>query len=186
MSNKSDNRSFDWGPPPAAGESWQDWGIYILLLFLLAGGGMILFSDNHDPTPPASRPLTIANHADPALTPHTRNHRDLPAATGIGATPPASPTPMVGPVGDDDVASVAVTAARYEVQLGAFGDEASARETMAAVAAKFKLQTVMLPPGTPEDLYRVVAGPFATETEAERLALRLNAADFPCFVVESP
>lgn len=184
MSNKSENRSFDWGPPPAAGESWQDWSIYILLLVLLAGGGMILFSDNHDPTPPASRPLTIANHADP--TPHARTDRDLPSTTGIGATPPASATPMVGQVGDDDVASVAVAAARYEVQLGAFGDEASARETMAVVAAKFKLQTALLPPGTPEDLYRVVAGPFTTESEAERLALRLNAADVPCFVVESP
>lgn len=203
-------RQFDWGPGTGPAATASDAWLYVVLAIMLVIGAAVLFIDRGPgpSSPPGAEtgPMTLAGGTGGMPTVPSASPGDgAPGTAGdrwVGHEP-AAPAPSVGAVGSDSAGPGSGTAAdegrpeaddppvvvrptRYEVQLGAFGDEESARETINAVAARVGVRGELLPPATPEDLFRVVVGPFATEAEADAMAVRLNAADFPSFVVESP
>jgi DedD protein len=64
----------------------------------------------------------------------------------------------------------------YVIQLGAFANQANAKERQSRLAAlkiKFYTETVKSPSG---DKLRVRAGPYSTRKEAERVQAKLKAA----------
>lgn len=73
----------------------------------------------------------------------------------------------------------------FHVQLGAFGDEETAKATFEQVKKK-GFDATFLAPDEQFEMYRVTMGPYSEEPEANRIARQLNELDFPCFVIESP
>jgi DedD protein len=92
------------------------------------------------------------------------------AAPAPAATPVASPAP---------VPASAAAASRFVVQVGAFTDAATLRETRARVE-KLGLKTyTQVIEGDAGRRTRVRVGPFATREEANAVAGRLKAAGLP-------
>jgi cell division septation protein DedD len=77
------------------------------------------------------------------------------------------------------------TAPRFFVQLGAFPDEASAREIFNQLEAEGFAPT-LAEPDEQFEIYRIFIGPYPDEAAAEDVAEKLNAIDFHCFVIEQP
>jgi DedD protein len=92
------------------------------------------------------------------------------AAPAPASTPVASPAP---------IPASAAAASRFVVQVGAFTDAATLRETRARVE-KLGLKTyTQVIEGDAGRRTRVRVGPFATREEASAVAGRLKAAGLP-------
>ncbi|HEY9070296.1 MAG TPA: SPOR domain-containing protein, partial [Candidatus Ozemobacteraceae bacterium] len=96
----------------------------------------------------------------------------------------ATPAPVAKPTVTAGEPVPVVTKPRFHVQLGAFGDEETARSTGDALKKK-GFDAAIMAPDDQYEMYRVLMGPFDREDEAEALARKLNELDFPCFVIES-
>ena len=83
-----------------------------------------------------------------------------------------------GDLQDSDVANFVA------FQLGAFGDEESARLVYEKLKSLGYQGSIVLP-SEQNELYRLVIGPFKTEKEADAISRKLNELDFPSFVIES-
>ena len=107
------------------------------------------------PTPrPESVPLAAAREPEPLAA-------QLPAAAAQTAAPQIP---------------VAIDAAGYYLQLGAFGSRENAENFLARMKAQVDWLTDMLQIFTRDGLYRVHAGPYAGEAEARRAADRVSQA----------
>lgn len=155
-------RQFDWGPPAGAGDSLKEWLIYLVIMALLGVGVWILLDINGNKNQAAAvRPAT-----SPAMP-------SVPVSTSSGSIAVPAKTAASAP------------ARKFYVQLGAFADEASAREVFDQLTADGFSPTLAAPDDQYE-IHRVLLGPFAGEFEAEEKAGQLNALGIHCFVSESP
>lgn len=153
-------RQFNWGPPASpAGDTFKDWLVYLIILVLLSGGVWALLDINREDTIPATTPLRTA-----------------------AALPDAVPASV--PVIIESSAPVA-SASRFFVQLGAFPDEASARDIFNQLETEGFAPT-LAEPDAQFEIYRIFVGPYPDEAAAEDVAEKLNAIDFHCFVIEQP
>ncbi len=169
--DKPSPRQFDWGPAAESGfEGYKEWAVYGLLIALLAVCGWFLL--DLDKAPPAPAPLPDVPAAIP-LTPPTAAMTASPATARPVPPTPAAAVPE--PAGEP----------AFFVQLGAFGDEDSARLAQERAAARGFVASLTVP-NEQYEMYRLILGPFRQEAEAERTARQLNELDFPCFVIESP
>ncbi|MFZ2956497.1 MAG: SPOR domain-containing protein [Candidatus Ozemobacteraceae bacterium] len=189
-------RNFDWGPPNGiVPDKGREWAVYVLLFFLMIGGGLLLvdtarsspadispssapstsstsLSSSHELSTPSAPRDHGANSQDTA--PSSSNNTAVMANTdGTERPAPAStPAPSRPP-------------STFLVQLGAYGDEESARATFDQLKKK-GFDATLASPSEQFEMFRVFLGPFNTESEAEKLSRRLNELDLPCFVIESP
>ncbi|PKL49447.1 MAG: hypothetical protein CVV42_05530 [Candidatus Riflebacteria bacterium HGW-Riflebacteria-2] len=163
-SQNAAKRQFDWGPPASpAGDTFKDWLVYLIIIVLLSGGVWALLDINGRP------------ENDPApLQPRT-------TASSRETAPVAEPVPAEPAMPID----AARTAPRFFVQLGAFPDEASAREIFNQLEAEGFAPT-LAEPDEQFEIYRIFIGPYPDEAAAEDVAEKLNAIDFHCFVIEQP
>lgn len=165
-------RQFDWGPSAEAPfEGVKEWAIYGMVAFLLAVCGWFLL--DLEKAPPAG-PVGVVPPADQALN---RPSAPLPASAGVMTPPPSSPQPAV--IEEPEAPPT------FFVQLGAFGDEDSAKLAMERLEKKGMVASLTIP-NEQYEMYRLLMGPFRAESEAEKTARQLNELDFPSFVIESP
>ncbi len=159
----STSRQFDWGPPASkAGDTLKDWLVYFFILILLAGGALVL--------------LDINDSKDEPITPTVRVTAPVVAPTVTAAATPD----VVAPV-----SPISSPAPSFFVQLGAFADEASAREIFNQLNTEGFAPT-LAEPDAQFEIYRIFVGPYPDESSAEAIAEKLNAIDFHCFVIEQP
>ncbi len=160
--SEANQRQFDWGPPASAGDGLKEWLLYVLILALLGAGVWVLLDINGQKALPAvaSRPDTVVNR--PVEAPVVAPTSEVPVP------------PLQTPVSD-----------KFYVQLGAFADEASAREVFNQLTADGFSPTLAVPDEQYE-IHRVLIGPFNSEPEAEEKAGQLNVLGLHCFVTESP
>lgn len=160
----SAKRQFDWGPPAnPAGDTFKDWLVYLFLIVLLSGGVWALLDINgrQDNMPAPVLKHTESRPAEP------------PPASAAAAVEPVQPVVAARPL------------ARFFVQLGAFPDEASAREIFNQLETEGFAPT-LAEPDVQFEIYRIFVGPYPDEAAAEDVAEKLNAIDFHCFVIEQP
>ncbi|HAE40168.1 MAG TPA: hypothetical protein DCG57_16280 [Candidatus Riflebacteria bacterium] len=156
-------RQFDWGPPASAtADSFKDWLVYFIIMALLAGGVWTLLDINGRQSESSVQPLR---------------------ATAKHTAAPAVATATVAPAAVQIV--VAKPETRFFVQLGAFADEASAREIFNQLDAEGFAPT-LAEPDAQFEIFRIFVGPYPDEAAAEDIAEKLNAIDFHCFVIEQP
>lgn len=165
-----EQRGFDWGPPSSgsAFNATKEWIIYALLAILVGSAGWMLIEW---PSRPSSSALPVT--AD--------------RAEGSGEGTNQTPATAVNKPESNGTSSAAIdkkSRAVFMVQLGAFGDEESARVAYEKVKGLGFSPSISLPDEQYE-MYRLLMGPFSHESEAEGMARRLNELDFPCFVIES-
>lgn len=149
-------RQFDWGPPANGSDGFKEWLVYFVIIAMLGVGVWVLLDINGQKAVVVSPVKTVVNNT--VMT--------LPA--------PVAPVPVE-----------LAPPARFFVQLGAFADEASAKEVFAQLTADGFAPTLAAPDEQYE-IHRVLVGPFQSEKEAEEKAEKLNALEFQCFVIESP
>lgn len=166
-------RSFDWGPPSTgSSENIKEYGLYILIVLLICLVGWFLIDTG--PDMPRTAEEQTAGQADDT---------DIPG--GAEAEPEVKPPAPKSQVKVTPGTAVPIVAEpQFHVQLGAFGDEETARATVDALKKHGHVATLAAPDDQYE-MYRVLMGPFTQESEAESLAHKLNELDFPCFVIES-
>lgn len=165
-SRTSGQRQFDWGPPASkAGDTLKDWLVYFCILILLAGGVFALLDINASKDESVIRPAPVS-----------------PPAAAVSAENPPLATSVVSPA---VVSPVSKPAPSFFVQLGAFADEASAREIFNQLNAEGFAPT-LAEPDAQFEIYRIFVGPYPDESSAEAIAEKLNAIDFHCFVIEQP
>lgn len=164
-----EQRGFDWGPPSSgsAFSATKEWIIYALLAILVGSAGWMLIEW---PSRPSSSALP--------MTP------DRAEGPGESNTPPTMVVNNSHSNGTSSAALEKKPRAVFMVQLGAFGDEESARVAYEKVKGLGFSPSISLPDEQYE-MYRLLMGPFSHESEAEGMARRLNELDFPCFVIES-
>lgn len=103
----------------------------------------------------------------------------VPAAAASAEPAPADKEPAPQPKHKDEKPAAATPkqeSVPYVIQLGAFANQANAKERqskLTALKVKFYTETVKTPSG---DKLRVRAGPYATRQEAERVQAKLKAA----------
>ena len=157
-------RQFDWGPPASAtADSFKDWLVYFIIIILLSGGVWALLDIN-------------GRNGESAVQPVRATLAQTKASTETANTV-ASPTAVQVVVSKPDT--------RFFVQLGAFADEASAREIFNQLDAEGFAPT-LAEPDAQFEIYRIFVGPYPDEATAEDIAEKLNAIDFHCFVIEQP
>jgi len=160
--SEANQRQFDWGPPASAGDGLKEWLLYVLILALLGAGVWVLLDINGQKAPPPVAPQPVTEVSRPVEAP-------LVAPSDQAPVQPLQPT-----VPD-----------KFYVQLGAFADEASAREVFNQLTADGFSPTLAVPDEQYE-IHRVLVGPFNSESEAEEKAGQLNVLGLHCFVTESP
>lgn len=161
---EANQRQFDWGPPANAGDGVREWLVYFVIIILLGAGVWILLDINGAKAPLPAAPAKVA----PATSVNV-----VAGAGSAGASQPMT-------------AKVQVAAfPKFFVQLGAFADEASAKEVFNQLTTDGFAPT-LAPPDDQYEIHRVLVGPFNTEREAEEKAEALNALGLHCFVSEGP
>lgn len=160
----TEQRHFDWGPPASAtADSFSDWLVYLIIVIILAGGVWIL--------------LDINGRRTDTLAPAAQNS-SASAASSSQATASVAIKPVVNDVSPKPEE-------HFYVQLGAFPDEASAKEVFNQLEAE-KFSPTLATPDEQFEIYRIFVGPFASEAAAEDIAEKLNVLEFNCFVIEQP
>ncbi len=160
--SEANQRQFDWGPPASAGDGLKEWLIYFVIIVLLGAGVWVLLDINGQKE---------ISHLKPPATTVTTTSAALPQVSGSIAAP-------VQPV-------ASAPAQKFYVQLGAFADEASAREVFDQLTTDGFSPTLAVPDDQYE-IHRVLVGPFNNELEAEEKAEQLNSLGLHCFVSEAP
>lgn len=181
-------RRFDWGPTNDQSlDGVKEGAVYVVLMVLLGVCGWFLI--DFDKAPPMVRPVEAPLPDAPTSTAMTgvapqTGARPGSAAVGLPADPRAGQgaPPMEGAAAH---ATEAAAPPAFYVQLGAFGDEESARLAQERARKKGFMAT-LTPPNEQYEMFRLTIGPFADEAAAEKIARQLNELDFPCFVLESP
>lgn len=121
-------------------------------------------------TPQAAPPAPPARAEEPVKA---------PAAAAAAEPAPAVKETPPQPKHQDEKSAAATPGQEnvpFVIQLGAFANQANAKERqsrLAALKVKFYTETVKTPSG---DKLRVRAGPYATRQEAERVQAKLKAA----------
>ncbi len=160
----ADNRHFDWGPPAnGAADGLKEPLLYLVILVLLGGGVWVMLDINGKKPPMMTRTTAV----EAVAVKNSGVDDKIVPDHGLPAVQPPVP------------------AGRFFVQLGAFADEASAREIFSQLTADGFAPT-LAEPDQQYEIFRIFVGPFADEKEAEEKAARLNELDFHCFVIESP
>lgn len=184
MEKKHQNRQFDWGPPVQTGDSLKEWLVYIFIIVILAIGTWFLMDINRQKqakiNKAASKIVAVDEKLDAVVS------ENLSERTMAPLQQTTEVTIKYGPESIKKKGSVSASSKdgkNYYVQIGAFGDEPSAKEIY-DLLKKEGIDAKLLQPDEQFEIYRLVVGPFATEELAESKAEKLNAIDFPCFVVE--
>jgi DedD protein len=121
---------------------------------------------------PAKLPATTASAVAPSLT-------VKPPAKPTAPTESARATALLEGIAPAATASVSQESARFVVQVGAFAENSSARETRLKVE-KLGLKTYVQVAETPAGKrIRVRVGPYASKEEAEQAKTKLKAGGFP-------
>jgi cell division septation protein DedD len=178
-------RSFDWGPPTARwADSLKEWALYPVLLVLLALGAWFLFAPADFE---AMRFIRPPDRSAGGSAPAGVSSRPPPAAASPPGAQPSSPSAPTSPVPLPETTSPPSPPPppSYIVQVGAFGDEESARDTMQRIR-DVGFETILSEPSEQFDMFRLLMGPYASELEAEKAARQLNELEFYAFVIESP
>jgi len=177
QTTRPSGRSFDWGPPASgSSEGLNEWGVSALIVVLVALVGWFLIDTGLDMPRSASEKNT-ENAGEPGMS-----SGDATDEGDMRSSEPASAAQQVKVTAG--VAVPIVAKPEFHVQLGAFGDEETARSTIDALKKK-GYEATCTAPDEQYEMYRVLMGPFSHESEAESLAHKLNELDFPCFVIES-
>lgn len=163
-----ERKGFDWGPPAGAGgDTVKELGVYILLFFLVLGGGWLLIdSTSRGSSRAFIRAEKLSENDVIADRPSETSGETATQASMLYSTKEIMPKQF------------------YMIQLGAFGDEESARQSYQRLT-KLGFKASIALPDDQYELYRLLMGPFSSEGEADSLARKLNELDFPCFVIES-
>lgn len=168
---KQDSKGFDWGPPTSStGEAVKEWGIYFLLVLLIGGGGWLLIDSARQKDLPPTSPVPALSEPSKTVAPTPVAVNNLAASPAASQISPKSDRPKPNPV--------------FLVQLGAFGDEESARTVFHRLKS-LGFVANLAAPDEQFEMYRLLMGPFSSENEAEGISRKLNELDFPCFVIES-
>ncbi len=158
MNDTNDNnssRQFDWGPPSSNAAEGFKEWLVYFIILALLGGGVWFLLD--------------INGKDPRTISSVLSKTEL-SNEKVEAAP---------------VEAVENRKGNFVVQLGAFAEEESARETFAKItAAGYK--ATLSEPDDQYEIYRISVGPFASENEAEVVSEKLNQLEFSCFVIELP
>ena len=157
-----DQRHFDWGPPANnTADGLKEWVVYLVILILLGGGVWVLLDINGQKSGITVAPVPVK----PAVS----NKQTMPAGENSALIENTIAQPVT----------------QFFVQLGAFADEASAREVFNQLVAD-GFSPTLAEPDQQYEIYRILVGPFASEKEAEDKAQKLNELEFHCFVIEAP
>ncbi len=190
------NRRFDWGPTSDQSlDGVKEWAVYAILVVLMGVCGWCLIDfdkaplavrPTEAPLPDAPTPTVVAGAGAGPVRPAGPGSSGRAAGTGAGTEMKTGAGRGTAP-GEGSPAGAAVPDAplAFHVQLGAFGDEDSARLAQER-ARKKGFEAVLTKPNDQYEMYRLTIGPFADEAAAEKVARQLNELDFPCFVIESP
>jgi cell division septation protein DedD len=175
------NRSFDWGPPTAGwADTLKEWALYPVLFVLLALGAWFLFSPDDVAEvrfvrPPEGSAAGAAASSLPPKPPRNPSPLAQPPSAPDSPVPTPEPAPPVAPP----------VPPSYIVQVGAFGDEESARDVMERIR-EAGFETTLSEPSEQFDMFRLLMGPYTNEPDAEKIARQLNELEFYAFVLESP
>ena len=185
MEDKKSQRQFDWGPPIQAGDSFKEWLVYLVIIAILGVGIWFLLDINDRKKIEKNIKLAkeiIANDQENStiVSPQKRNKEEKQQ----------SETPIVKQSNINKSEKTlkkqipSVPKKEYFVQIGAFGDEASANEIYNLLKNE-SIESTLLKPNEQYEIYRLVVGPYSTEKEAENKVEQLNEIGFPSFVVEA-
>jgi len=164
-------RNFDWGPPIGlVSDRMKEAALYVFVFLILAGCGWFLFDSTREIK---TTPDVVDTKAEQMETKHLQEPIPPKPIEQKKPAPQPEPTPSVP------------AKATFMVQLGAFADEESTKETLDRLK-KSGFTASTSAPDEQYEMYRLFMGPFADEAEAESLSRKLNELDFPCFVIESP
>lgn len=166
-------RQFDWGPPVKSGDSFTEWVVYLLIIAILSAGTWFLLDITRKKRQKANEKPTAG-----IVAVDEKLEKVVPAGYEEAKVAPVLAT------APEEKNIVAKASKGFFVQIGAFGDEASAKEIV-ELLKKEAVESTLLKPDEQFEIYRLVVGPFPTEKIAEDKAEQLNAIDFPCFVVEA-
>jgi cell division protein FtsN len=155
------NRDFDWGPPAnSLLDRLKEVAIYILLFVLLGAGTWFLLdisaSSQH-------KVKAIKKVLSPEKSKNNKNNT---------------------PDSESLKPEKKLIEGKYFVQLGAFAEKDSALTAFEAVKQQ-GYEPELAEPDSDFEIYRVSIGPFASELEAEKVALKLNSLEIHCFVISS-
>jgi len=185
--------------PREAGSFWRTlFGVGGLLLLAVPGFALGLFAGVawREPTLVAShlfggtREVALARapaenapapRADVAAPPPEEEADPAGRGSAEAAAAPARAAGAPGPA----LASLSDPAPQLAVQVGAFGDEGSARKLSDSLRSKGFRAFVSPSTGDAEQRWRVRVGPLASREEADRVAAKLKSeARLPTWVVE--
>lgn len=192
MANEQpNNRQFDWGPPVQTGDNMKEGLVYVIIIAILGVGTWFLLDINKQKHSRGSvRPsdIEVDNKLDNVI-PEKRYEKPHgnPSEITIKYAPKDDKSTGISSSQTGSVNTLTQSQQNQKgffVQIGAFGDEASAREIY-ELLKKEDVVATLLKPDDQFEIYRLVVGPYPTEKQAEDKAEQLNAIDFPCFVVEA-
>jgi len=160
------SRRFDWGPPAnPVSERFGEWTLYIVLIALIGLLGWFLIAASV--TTGGSTEVAASSESDSgASQPPDEKNEVKKIFSGTREEPEAKSAPT------------------FMVQLGAFGDKDSA-EAYCRKISEMGFSVKIALPDTQYEMFRLLAGPFKSEKEAETFARKLNELEIPSFVIES-
>ena len=139
---------------------------------VLAGGNALVEVESLRPDG-AGTMVASAPPQPPAPAPKPES---APLAAARESEPPAAQRPAVDAGAAAPQIPVAIDAAGYYLQLGAFGSRENAENFLARMKAQVDWLASMLQIFTRDGLYRVHAGPYMREVEARQAADRISQA----------
>lgn len=172
----SEERRFDWGPPVQSGDNLKEWLVYFVIAAILGVGAWFLLDINgrrSNNTIPSKAKTIIAT--DVKLDQKLETFVPIEKDSNIVKK---EQEPI------NSIPAVSVPKTEFYVQIGAFADEESANESYTLLKNE-EIPAKILKPDEQFEIYRLVAGPYPSESEAESRAEQLNNIGFPCFVVEA-
>ncbi len=180
MANTNEQRRFDWGPPVQTGDSLKEWLIYLAIIVVIGLGTWLLLdvSVRKPKITKASKKSEEIIAVDQKLEAIVANDIQESSSTKEEKQPSLT-TIQARPAENTNKHDK-----EFYVQIGAFADESSANEIF-ELLRKDNISAKLLKPDEQFEIFRLVAGPYENEKEAETRAEQLNEIGFPCFVVET-
>ncbi len=175
MSNVNEQRRFDWGPPVQTGDGLKEWFVYIVIIVVLCAGIWFLLDVN------GRKKFTKAVKKDDVIVAVDQKLENF-VPKDLKETTANQPEKPIIAVQAEPASNIPKK--EFYVQIGAFEDEKSAQEIY-TILKNDKIDAILLKPDEQFEIYRLVVGPYETESVAENKAEQLNEIGFPCFVVEA-
>lgn len=173
----SEERRFDWGPPVQSGDGLKEWLVYLVIVAILGIGSWFLLDNN------ARKRASKVSNKDSKIVAVEQN-LDQKLETFVPEEKEQNVQKQESLTEVKNVPALTTTKIEFFVQIGAFSDEPSANEIY-NLLKKENIPATLLKPDKQYEIYRLVTGPYSTESEAEKKAEQLNEIGFPCFVVEA-